>query len=52
MSSLSNGTTDVSVYEQAFVFPRGIRTLAPTSTSYGISVKDIIGKSSSTASNT
>nr|VWO96186.1 Non-canonical non-ribosomal peptide synthetase FUB8 (EC (Fusaric acid biosynthesis protein 8) [Ganoderma boninense] len=42
MSSLSNGTADVSVYEQAFVFPRGIRTLAPTSTSYGISVKDII----------
>ena len=52
MSSLSNGTTDVSVYEQAFVFPRGIRALTPTSTSYGISVKDIIGKSSATASNT
>ncbi|KAM5541019.1 hypothetical protein V8D89_005330 [Ganoderma adspersum] len=42
MSSLSNSTTDVSVYEQAFVFPRGVRTLTPTSTTYGISVKDII----------
>ncbi|TBU24929.1 hypothetical protein BD311DRAFT_780673 [Dichomitus squalens] len=42
MSSLSNATTDVSVYEQAYVFPRGIRTITPTSTSYGISVKDII----------
>ena len=44
MSSLSNGTVDVSVYEQAFVFPRGIRTLTPTSTTNGISVKDIIGE--------
>ncbi|RPD68393.1 DUF1620-domain-containing protein [Lentinus tigrinus ALCF2SS1-7] len=42
MSSLSNETTAVSVYEQAYIFPRGIRTLTPTSTSYGISVKDII----------
>ena len=43
MSSLSNETTAVSVYEQAYIFPRGIRTLVPTSTTYGISMKDIIG---------
>ena len=42
MSSLSNETTAVNIYEQAYIFPRGIRTLTPTSTSYGISVKDII----------
>ncbi|RDX49601.1 DUF1620-domain-containing protein [Lentinus brumalis] len=42
LSSLSNETTAVSVYEQAYIFPRGIRTLTPTSTSYGITVKDII----------
>ena len=44
MSSLSNATTDINVHEQAYVFPRGIRTLSPTSTSYGISVKDLIGE--------
>ncbi len=43
LSSLSNETTAVSVYEQAYIFPRGIRTFTPTSTSYGITVKDIIG---------
>ncbi|KAI0772317.1 DUF1620-domain-containing protein [Trametes elegans] len=42
LSSLSNETTAVSVYEQAYVFPRGITTLSPTSTSYGITIKDII----------
>ncbi|KAI0758760.1 hypothetical protein C8Q74DRAFT_1299849 [Fomes fomentarius] len=42
LSSLSNDTTAVSIFEQGYVFPRGIRTLSPTSTSYGISIKDII----------
>ncbi|KAI9058646.1 DUF1620-domain-containing protein [Trametes sanguinea] len=42
LSSLSNETTSVSVYEQAYVFPYGITTLSPTSTSYGITMKDII----------
>ncbi|KAI0743061.1 hypothetical protein C8Q80DRAFT_1192304 [Daedaleopsis nitida] len=42
MSSLSNETAAVSFYEHAYIFPRGVRVIAPTSTSYGISMKDII----------
>ncbi|KAH9886661.1 DUF1620-domain-containing protein [Cubamyces lactineus] len=42
LTSLANETTSVSVYEQSYVFPRGITTWATTSTSYGISMKDII----------
>ncbi|KAI0633153.1 DUF1620-domain-containing protein [Trametes polyzona] len=42
LASLSNETTSVSVYEQSYVFARGITALAPTSTSYGITIKDII----------
>lgn len=33
----------VSIHEQSYVFARGITTLAATSTSYGITMKDIIG---------
>ena len=50
MTSLSNETTAVNVYEQAYIFPRGIRTFAPTSTTYGITIKDIIGNAASTGS--
>ncbi|KAI0651032.1 DUF1620-domain-containing protein [Trametes meyenii] len=42
LTSLSNDTVSVSIYEQSYVFPRGITTLSPTSTSYGITIKDII----------
>ncbi|KAI8996246.1 DUF1620-domain-containing protein [Trametes punicea] len=42
LSSLSNETVSVSIYEQAYVFPRGITTMSPTSTSYGITMKDIV----------
>ncbi|CDO75706.1 hypothetical protein BN946_scf184493.g4 [Trametes cinnabarina] len=42
LSSLSNETTSISVYEQSYVFPHGITTMSPTSTSYGITMKDII----------
>lgn len=33
----------MSIYEQAYVFPRAVTTLSSTSTSYGITTKDIIG---------
>ncbi|THH31554.1 hypothetical protein EUX98_g2645 [Antrodiella citrinella] len=42
LASYSNLTTHVSVYEQSFVFPRGILAMTTTSTKYGISVKDIL----------
>ncbi|KAI0820139.1 DUF1620-domain-containing protein [Trametes gibbosa] len=42
LTSLSNETTLVNIYEQSYVFPRAITTLSSTSTSYGITTKDII----------
>ncbi|KAL1943370.1 hypothetical protein VTO73DRAFT_4445 [Trametes versicolor] len=42
LTSLSNKTTSVSIHDQSYVFARGITTLAATSTSYGITMKDII----------
>ena len=30
-------------YEQAYVFPHAITALAPTSTKFGITTKDLIG---------
>ncbi|KZT68592.1 DUF1620-domain-containing protein [Daedalea quercina L-15889] len=42
LSSFSNETTALAVYEQAFIIPRGISTMTTTSTSYGITIKDII----------
>jgi len=41
-SSLSNSTTAVSFFEQTYVFPRGVTAMTSTSTSYGITMKDII----------
>lgn len=39
-----NTTSEVMIYEQAFVFPYGVSTMATTSTKYGIATKDIISK--------
>ncbi|CAL1698629.1 unnamed protein product [Somion occarium] len=42
LSAYSNDTTRISVYEQSYVFPRGISTITTTSTKFGITVKDIL----------
>lgn len=44
MSSFNNVTTDFTAYELAFVFPQAISAMAITSTKFGITSKDIIGK--------
>ncbi|GBE86822.1 hypothetical protein SCP_1000640 [Sparassis crispa] len=41
-SSFSDESADVTIFEQSYVLPRGITTISATSTSYGISMKDII----------
>ena len=46
LSSFSGDSTKISVYEQSYVFPRSISAIATTSTKYGISIKDVIGKNS------
>ena len=43
LSSYSDETTSLSIYEQTYVFPRAITAITTTSTKYGISSKDIIG---------
>lgn len=43
LSSFSNETTALTAIEQSFIMPRGINVIATTSTSYGITIKDIIG---------
>ncbi|KIJ13017.1 hypothetical protein PAXINDRAFT_163784 [Paxillus involutus ATCC 200175] len=42
ITSYSNKTTEFSVYEQAFVVPHGITAIAPTTTKFGVSTKDMI----------
>ncbi|KAL4246361.1 ER membrane protein complex subunit 1 [Abortiporus biennis] len=42
LSSYSNDTTSISIYEQGYVFPRAISTIATTSTKFGITIKDVI----------
>ncbi|KAG6330871.1 hypothetical protein ID866_8220 [Astraeus odoratus] len=42
LSSYSNATTDMATYEQAFILPYGITALAPTSTRFGVTLKDLI----------
>ncbi|TFK33104.1 hypothetical protein BDQ12DRAFT_658417 [Crucibulum laeve] len=42
MSAYSNETLDLTAYEQAYVFPHAITALAPTSTKFGITSKDLI----------
>ena len=43
MSAFSNATTNFMRYEQAYIFPHAITALAPTSTKFGITTKDLIG---------
>ncbi|KZT08987.1 DUF1620-domain-containing protein [Laetiporus sulphureus 93-53] len=42
LSSLSADTIAITAFEQAYVLPHGIRTISTTSTTYGITMKDII----------
>ncbi|THH17682.1 hypothetical protein EW146_g3182 [Bondarzewia mesenterica] len=42
MSSFSNRSTAVNVFEQSFIFPHGITAIATTSTKFGVTMKDII----------
>ena len=44
ITSYSNKTTEISVYEQAFVLPHGVTAIATTTTKFGVSTKDIIGE--------
>lgn len=38
-----NKNADVSVYEQAYVFPSAVTAMATTSTKFGIATKDLVG---------
>lgn len=42
MSSFSNKTMQVTVYDRAFVSQNGISALTTTSTKFGVTAKDII----------
>ncbi|KAF8229227.1 hypothetical protein L208DRAFT_1378999 [Tricholoma matsutake] len=46
MSSYSSKSMDVMAIEQAYVFPFAITTMAPTSTKFGITNKDLIAQHS------
>jgi len=43
MSAFSDAATNFMKYEQAYIFPHGITALAPTSTKFGITTRDLIG---------
>lgn len=43
ITSFSNKTTQISVYEQAFALPYGVSAIATTTTKFGVSTKDVIG---------
>ena len=43
MSGFSNATTNFMKLEKAYVFPHAITALAPTSTKFGITTRDLIG---------
>ena len=43
MSAFSNATTDFMKFEKAYIFPHAITALAPTSTKFGITTRDLIG---------
>ena len=43
ISAFSNATTNFMKYEQAYIFPHAITALAPTTTKFGITTKDLIG---------
>ncbi|KAG6836912.1 hypothetical protein H0H93_001278 [Arthromyces matolae] len=42
MSAFANDSVNVHAYEQAFILPHAITALSPTSTKFGMSVKDLI----------
>ncbi|KAF6749878.1 hypothetical protein DFP72DRAFT_1013730 [Ephemerocybe angulata] len=42
MSSFDKAATDVFAFEESYIFPHAISALAPTSTKFGISGKDLI----------
>ncbi|KAG5641215.1 hypothetical protein DXG03_005748 [Asterophora parasitica] len=42
ISSYSDGSVDVTAFEQSYVFPHAITAIAPTSTKFGMAVKDLI----------
>ncbi|KAF9241301.1 hypothetical protein BU15DRAFT_87236 [Melanogaster broomeanus] len=46
VTSYSSKITEFSVYERAFVMPHGIVAVAPTTTKFGVSTKDMIVASS------
>jgi ER membrane protein complex subunit 1 len=43
LSSLSQQSGDMTAFEQVYLYPHGITTMATTSTKYGMTVKDVIG---------
>jgi len=43
MSAYSSKNTDVLVFKQSYVYPHAIIALTPTTTKFGIAVKDLIG---------
>jgi hypothetical protein len=43
MSSYTSKNLDVMAIEQAYAFPHAITAMAPTSTKFGITNKDLIG---------
>ena len=43
MSPYSSKSVDLMAIEQAYVFPHAITAMAPTSTKFGITNKDLIG---------
>ena len=47
MSPYVKASKDVLAIEEAFVFPHGLTALAPTTTKFGITSKDLIGMSNS-----
>ncbi|TFK18337.1 DUF1620-domain-containing protein [Coprinopsis marcescibilis] len=42
MSSYVKDSTEITAYEQSYIFPHAITTLAPTTTKFGITSKDFI----------
>jgi len=42
MSSYSDGSVNVTAFEQAYVFPHAITALSPTTTKFGMTSKDLI----------
>lgn len=42
MSSFSDKTTQIAVYDRAYVAQQGVSTIATTSTKFGVTAKDII----------